>query len=76
MQDKRVEALLNMLAKGNTAQAQQTGAEVASTLTPSQRQLLHKAMSDRGTAEQLLKSPQAIELLKKLKNGGAENGSE
>ncbi len=76
MQDKRVEALLNMLANGNVSQAQQKGSEIASSLTPEQQMLLQKAMSDRSTAEQLLKSPQAVELLKKLKNGGGGHGSQ
>lgn len=76
MQDKRIEALLQMLAAGRNEKGEMVRADVESTLSPEQKALFQKAMSDSNVAQQLLKTPQATQLLKKLQNGGGKNGSE
>ncbi len=76
MQDKRVETLLQMLAGKSRADEQGVKNQMVSSLSAEQQALFRKALSDRDTAQQLLQSPQAVEILKKLQGNGGKNGSE
>lgn len=76
MQDKRIETLLQMLAGKSTVNEQNVKNNMVNSLSDEQKALFNKALSDRDTAQQLLKTPQAIEILKKLQGNGGKNGSE
>ncbi len=76
LQDKRIETLLQMLAGNPTANDKNVKNSVVNSLSDEQKTLFNKALSDRDTAQQLLKTPQAIEILKKLQGNGGKNGSE
>lgn len=75
MQDKRVEALLQMLAGGHKGDEQKVRKNVEASLSAEQQELFKKAVSDSSVAQQLLNTPEAIELLKKLQGNGGKNGS-
>jgi len=49
---------------------------MVNSLSDEQKALFNKALSDRNTAQQLLQTPQAMEILKKLQGNGGKNGSE
>ena len=76
MQDKRIDALLELLKGNNREQAQQVRQEAQSGLSAEQQELFRKALTDQNVAQQLLNSPQAVEVLKKLRGNGNKNGSE
>ena len=76
MQDKRIEALMQMLSGNKTADEKQMKEKMEKSLSGEQQALFKKALSDRETAQQLLNTPQAVELLKKLQKNGGHNGSQ
>ena len=76
MQDKRIEALLQMLAGKPMANEENVKSNVVNSLSDEQKTLFNKALADRYTAQKLLQTPQAIEILKKLQGNGGKNGSE
>ncbi|MBE6812968.1 MAG: hypothetical protein E7523_08805 [Ruminococcaceae bacterium] len=76
MQDNRIETLLQMLAGKSTVNEQNVKNNMVNSLSDEQKALFNKALSDRNTAQQLLQTPQAMEILKKLQGNGGKNGSE
>lgn len=76
MQDKRIETLLQMLAGKTSENDRNVKNNMVSSLSDEQKALFNKALTDRNTAQQLLQTPQATELLKKLQGNGGKNGSE
>ena len=74
MQDKRIETLMQMLSGDKTADEKQVKDKMEKSLSAEQQALFKKALSDRETAQQLLNTPQAVELLKKLQKNGGRNG--
>ena len=76
MQDKRIETLMQMLSGNKTADEKQMKEKMEKSLSGEQQALFKKALSDRETAQQLLNTPQAVELLKKLQKNGGHNGSQ
>ncbi|MBQ3519213.1 MAG: hypothetical protein IKJ63_05605 [Clostridia bacterium] len=76
MQDNRIDALLQMLAGKSQANEQGVKDRMVNSLSAEQKALFTKALSDRDTAQQLLQTPQAMEILKKLQGNGGKNGSE
>ena len=76
MQDNRIEALLQMLAGKPTADDLKVKNSMVNSLSDEQKALFNKALSDRETAQQLLQTPQAREIMKKLQGNGGKNGSE
>lgn len=76
MQDKRIDTLMQMLSGNKTADANQVKDKMEKSLSAEQQALFKKALSDRETAQQLLNTPQAIELLQKLQKNGGQNGSQ
>ena len=76
MQDNRIEALLQMLAGKPTADDLKVKNNMVNSLSDEQKALFNKALSDRETAQQLLQTPQAREIMKKLQGNGGKNGSE
>ena len=76
MQDKRIDALLQMLAQKNMENETGARKKMENSLNSEQKNLFHQAMNDPSVANQLLNTPQAKELLKKLQNGGGKNGTQ
>jgi len=76
LQDNRIETLLQMLAGKSTVNEQNVKNNMVNSLSDEQKALFNKALSDRNTAQQLLQTPQAMEILKKLQGNGGKNGSE
>ena len=67
---------MQMLSGNKTADEKQMKEKMEKSLSGEQQALFKKALSDRETAQQLLNTPQAVELLKKLQKNGGHNGSQ
>ncbi len=74
MQDNRIDTLLRMLAGDAGTDPQK--AQKQAGLSPEQQAMFQKALTDKAFAQQLLNSPQAQQIMKKMQENGGKNGSQ
>lgn len=76
MQDHRIEDLLRMFAGNGMQDSEKTQQQAQAGLSPEQQAMFRKALTDKAFAQQLLQTPQAAQVIKKLQENGGKNGSQ
>jgi hypothetical protein len=74
LQDNRIDALLQMLTGEGGADPQK--AQKQPGLSSEQQAMFQKALTDKAFAQQLLRTPQAQQIIKKLQENGGKNGAQ